>query len=101
MIHTDAQHLGVRSRKLSQVSLVSRDLVRSNWRPSQGEENQDDIFPPQLAEGNLIAQVAGQSKIWGGLTHLWRHKFSFFSDCHDDELLIVVFTQLREILGVL
>lgn len=101
MIHTDAQHLGVRSRKLSQVSLVSRDLTRSNRRPGQREEDQDDVPSAQLTEGNLIAQVAGQRKIWSGLTYLWCHWFSFFSDCHDDELLIVVFTQLREIMGVL
>jgi hypothetical protein len=49
MINTDAQDLGVRSRKLSQIGFVCRDLARSNRCPGKREKRQHHDFIGVLA----------------------------------------------------
>jgi hypothetical protein len=68
-VNAYAQDLGIPSRKLGLISLVCRDLARSNRRPGLREERQDHVLTIILDYGNIFAQVAGQRKCWSSLTY--------------------------------
>ena len=64
MVNTDTQDLGVQSREQSLFSFVGRDLTGSYGCPGQGKENQRHIFAAQVAQPDLVSQVAGEGEIW-------------------------------------
>jgi hypothetical protein len=57
VINGDTQNLGIVSRELGQVGLVSRDLVRSYRRPGQWEKGDDHIVTVQVAQAHVFPQV--------------------------------------------
>jgi len=73
MIDADAQNLGIQSRELGVFGLVGRDLPASNGCPGQREEGKDDVLPPQMTQGDLLVQLAGQRELRSFLTDLQLH----------------------------
>ena len=69
MIYAYAQDLDIQSRKLGDLSLVRRDLVRSDWRPGEGKERQNHGLPGEVAERHVLVKMAGKRKIGSLITY--------------------------------
>lgn len=65
MVYADAQDLGVQSRKTGCISLVGRDLACSDGRPGHGEEDQDHILAPIIAQRYIPVKVRRQGEVRG------------------------------------
>ena len=65
MIDAYTQNLGIETFERSQLKLVRRYLIRSDWRPRPWEESNHDIVSPAiLAESDGVSLVALQLKVW-------------------------------------
>ena len=73
MVNADAQDLGIRSGVLGLGGFERLDLVRSNRCPGQREERQHNVFPTQLAQVNLTAEVGWEREGRGWFSDLKRH----------------------------
>ena len=69
-VDRDTQDLGIYPLEPVQRDLVRGDLRRSYWRPGQGEERNDDIFPAQvIAQANFIPMMRCQDEVRGVLPY--------------------------------
>src|SRR5512136_2772266 len=73
VIHADAQNLGIRFRELGLISLVSRNLIRSDRGPGQGKERQDDVVTAQVTQLDRLSQLTGKCEVGGLLPYFQAH----------------------------
>ncbi len=75
-VDAQTQDLGLDPIEPVKCSLVRRDLARSDRRPGQWEEGQDQVLFPKIITGtDGLSEMAFQTDFWSELSFYQYHSF--------------------------